>query len=113
MNISIQAQGFELTEALRAHTLRRLQFSLHWAQRVVKQFQVRLSDINGPKGGLDKRCHLQIQLSNDSDVSIQDTEGDLYVAIDRAIERGKQTITRRLDRKRARRNTLPTIGAKP
>jgi hypothetical protein len=27
----------------------------------------------------------------------------LYVAIDRAIERGKRTITRRLDRKRAQR----------
>lgn len=111
MNISIQAQGFELTEALRAHTLRRLQLSLHWAGRDVKQIQVRLSDINGPKGGLDKRCHLQFRLSDDSDVSIKDTEGDLYVAIDRAVERGKQTITRRRDRKLARRTTLPRIGA--
>ena len=103
MNIIIQAQGFELTEALRAHTLRRLQFSLHWAGRDVTQIQVRLADINGPKGGLDKRCHLQIRLSNDTDVSVEDTEDDLYVAIDRAIERSKRTITRRLERKRTQR----------
>ena len=103
MNITIQTQGFELTDALREHTLRRLRFSLHWAGRDVRQIQVRLSDINGPKGGFDKRCHLQIRLSNDSDVSIEDTEDDLYLAIDRAVERGKRTITRKLDRKRAQR----------
>ena len=109
MNIIIQAQGFELTEALRAHTLRRLQFSLHWAGRDVTQIQVRLADINGPKGGLDKRCHLQIRLSNDTDVSVEDTEDDLYVAIDRAIERSKRTITRRLERKRAQRVAYTSV----
>ena len=103
MNIVIQAQGFELTDALRAHTLRRLQFSLHSAGRDVTQIQVRLSDINGPKGGLDKRCHLLIRLSNDADLSIEDTEDDMYVAIDRAIERCKRTMTRLLERKRAQR----------
>lgn len=103
MNIIIQAQGFELTDALREHTLRRLRFSLHWAGRDVKQVEVRLSDINGPKGGLDKRCHLQFRLANATDVSIEDTEDDLYVAIDRAIERSKRSITRKLERKRAQR----------
>ena len=49
-------------------------------QRVV----MRLSDINGPRGGADKRCHLQVVLAGLPDVVVEDIEADLYVAIDRA-----------------------------
>lgn len=102
MNITIHAQGFELTEALRQHTMRRLDFSQRWA-RDVQQIQVRLSDINGPKGGSDKRCQVQISLANEGDVIIENTEDDLYVAIDLASARSKRTITKRLERRRPER----------
>lgn len=107
MNISIQAQGFELTEALRLHTLRRLDPSLHWV-REVQQIQIRLSDVNGPKGGPDKRCHIQILMAKKSNVIIEHVDDDLYVAIDRAIARSKHTLSKRLARQRPARAALAT-----
>lgn len=101
MNITIQAQGFELTEALRQHTMRRFD-SARWT-RDVQQIQVRLSDVNGPKGGADKRCQVQISLANESDVIIENIEDDLYLAIDRACARTKRTVTKRLERRRPER----------
>ena len=104
MRIDIQAIGFDLTEGLREHTERRLQFALNWASHDVRTVTVRLFDINGPRGGNDKRCRIQIPLAGLQDVVIEDTETDLYVAIDRATERTERTVTRRLERLREHRH---------
>ena len=90
MRIDIQARGFELSDGLREHTERRLQFALSWASHSVRTVTVRLSDVNGPRGGNDKCCSIQIPLVRAQDVVIEDTESDLYVAIDRAAERAER-----------------------
>ncbi|MFQ5488034.1 MAG: hypothetical protein ACE5ET_06285, partial [Gammaproteobacteria bacterium] len=61
---------------------------------------VRVSDINGPRGGADKCCQIQVILSHVPNVIIKDTETDLYVAIDRAADRAGRTVGRRLARQR-------------
>ncbi|MCF8151726.1 MAG: HPF/RaiA family ribosome-associated protein [Burkholderiaceae bacterium] len=100
MHIDIQASGFELSGGLREHTERRLQFALSWASQDLGKVAVRLSDINGPRGGSDKRCRIQIPLARKPDVVIEDTETDLYVAIDRAADRAERALARRLERMR-------------
>lgn len=104
MRIDIQSRGFDLTEGLREHTARRLQFALNWASHDVRTVSVRLFDINGPRGGNDKRCRIQIPISGGQDVVIEDTESDLYVAIDRAADRTERSLARRLQRLREHRH---------
>jgi len=70
---------------------------------------MRLSDINGPRGGLDKCCHLQVKLDRLQDVVIEDIEADLYIAIDRAANRAGRTVRRRLDRRRDRARNITSI----
>ncbi|MFW2371613.1 MAG: HPF/RaiA family ribosome-associated protein, partial [Gammaproteobacteria bacterium] len=84
MQIDIQALNFPLTDALREHIQRRLGFALSSRDDQILRVTVRLSDINGPRGGEDKCCHIQVMLAQSSDVVIEDTEIDLYTAIDRA-----------------------------
>ena len=100
MRIDIQARGFELTDGLRLHTERRLQFAIEWASDEVRTVKVRFSDINGPRGGHDKCCTIQIPIAGQRDVFVKDTEADLYVAIDRAANRIDRTLTRKLERVR-------------
>lgn len=104
MRIDIQSRGFDLTEGLREHTERRLQFALNWASHDVRSVSVRLFDINGPRGGNDKRCRIQIPISGGQDVVIEDTESDLHVAIDRAADRTERSLARRLQRLREHRH---------
>ncbi|MCM2288137.1 MAG: HPF/RaiA family ribosome-associated protein [Sulfuritalea sp.] len=104
MRIDIQARGFDLTEGLREHTVRRLQFALGWASYDVRTVTVRLFDINGPRGGEDKRCRIQVAFPGTPNVVIEDTEADLYVAIDRAADRAERAVTRRLERLREHRH---------
>jgi len=103
VNINIQARGFDLTEGLREHTRKRLQFALGWANHEVRSITVCLSDVNGPRGGNDKRCRIQIPLAGSRDVVIEDVDADLYVAINRAAERIERTMARRLERLRGHR----------
>ncbi len=100
MNIQIHAQDFNLTEGLREHVARRLAYALNHGLDSISKIVVRLSDVNGPRGGVDKRCGIEIRLKGSTAVAIEDTEADLYVAIDRAAERAGRTLDRRLARRR-------------
>ena len=110
MRIDIQAQGFELTEGLRNHTERRLQFALSWANHDVRTVNVRLSDINGPRGGDGKRCRIQIPIPHTQGIVIEEIEEDLYVAINRAADRTERTVARRLERLREHRHVRPNLS---
>ena len=76
MRIDIQTHGFDLTEGLRQHTERRLQFALSWANHDIRSVSVDLSDVNGARGGPGKRCRIQIPLPRVQPVVIEeDTSG--------------------------------------
>ena len=98
MQIEIQAHDFTLTEALEAYINRRFNFVLSSRYDQIKRIRVQLSDINGPRGGIDKRCCIQISIPRLKDIVIEDTESNLYIAIARATDRASRTINRRLAR---------------
>ena len=54
----------------------------------------------GPRGGVDKRCQIELTLAGQANIMIEDTETDLYFAIDRACDRAMRTLSRRLFRSR-------------
>ena len=101
MRPTIHANGFLLTEALRTFTEERIATALGWASQHMRKLAVSLSDINGPRGGIDKRCRIQVQLGAGRQVIIEDTEDDLYAAINRAAERADRAIVRQIQRKRS------------
>ncbi len=100
MQIDIQALHFDLTDAIQNHTEQRLQSTLNCCNEHIKKVVIRLSDINGPRGGEDKLCLLHIVLKELPDVIVEDIEADLYVAINRAIDRAGRTVVRKIERQR-------------
>jgi len=100
MQLDIQTNGFSLTDGIRDYTKHRMQFALNRNDRHVTKVKVRLADINGTRGGVDKRCQIDISLAGHNDIVIEDTETNLYIAIDRASDRCARTLCRRLERAR-------------
>lgn len=98
MRIDIRAQGFALTQSIQSHLQRRIEFALDRLRGQVRSVRVRLSDINGRRGGIDKRCQLQVQLADTRDVVVADVQRDLYVAMTRAVDRAAAAIVRRIGR---------------
>lgn len=108
MQIVTHTHGFAMTDVLNHHVRRRLHFAFDRIGDRIRRVVVRLSDINGPRGGADKHCQIQVHLDQLPEVVIEDTQSDLYAAVDRAAERAARTVTRRLSRERAhRRDGLP------
>lgn len=111
MEIDIRARGFGLTPGLRQRVLRRLQFAFGSTGHRLRRIVVWLADQNGPRGGEDKRCRVQVVVPGGTPVVIEDTESDLYVAIDRAIDRAGRTVSRRLSRQREDRRTRAVMAS--
>ena len=103
MKPNIQARGFILTESIRKYMELRLAYAVSFANDSIQRVTVHLSDINGPRGGDDKRCQLVFTLKGLPSVVIEDTESNLYVAIDRAVDRAGRTLARQLERKHEHR----------
>jgi ribosome-associated translation inhibitor RaiA len=106
MRIDIQASGFALTDSIQTHLQRRIEFALDRLRGGIRGVSVRLSDINGRRGGIDKRCQLKVQLANASDVVVVDVQRDLYVAMTRAVNRAAVAVVRRLARLQRARATV-------
>ncbi len=98
MQLDIQTRGFSLTESLRDYTEKRMKFALHRNDKHILRTCVWLADINGPRGGIDKRCQVELTMAGHSNIVIEDTQADLYFAIDRASERCMRTLARHLER---------------
>ena len=101
MKIDIETSNFPLTEALHTHAERRLRSAVTCCGERIRKVAMRLCDINGPRGGADKRCRLQVVLTGLPDVVVEDTQADLYVAIDRATDRAGRTLVRKIERQKA------------
>lgn len=118
MHMTIQTNGFQMTTALRAYTEQRLATALGWARHHMRRLAVSLSDINGPRGGVDKRCRIQVQLGGGREVIIDDVDANLYAAIDRAVDRADRAVVKKVERTRhfvrtrapAQQAQMATIG---
>lgn len=108
MQIEIHARDFVLTDGLREAVERRLRFALGRFDERPLRVSVRLSDINGPRGGEDKHCAIRVRVGGLPDIVVEDTEADLYAAVNRATERVARALRRKLQR--ARPSFEPRIG---
>jgi putative sigma-54 modulation protein len=104
MQIAIQTHGFPLTGALEKHVQDRLRFTFSRVADRVRRVRITLSDINGPRGGVDKRCLIEARLDGIPSVVIQDLQSDLYIAIDRAAGRAARSVMRKLALKTGKRH---------
>ena len=100
MKANIVVQGVESDASLRARIIRRLDFALKHCQGMLRGVVIRLADANGPRGGVDKVCSVQLSLPGQRPVIVTEKHAVLEHAIDRAIHRAAQSVTRRLARLR-------------
>lgn len=98
MQIEIRTQGIPVTAGMRVHVERKLAFALDRFRERVGRVTVRFGDVNGPKGGADKACRMDVTLTPGGTVRVADVDPDLYVAIDRAAHRVNRSVARRLER---------------
>jgi len=101
--LEVRALGFDLTPALYQHAVDHVAAKVAKYARVISAVIVRLRDVNGPKGGPDKRCTVEILIAGANPIIVEETEQDAYAAMDLAGERLGKLVGRVLDQRRSRR----------
>lgn len=90
----------ELTAALRTYVERRLRFALGRFGGRIARVTVRFWDVNGHRGGVDKRCRLDVTVRPLGKVVVEDTAAQFHAAVDRAAERAARAIRRAVEQER-------------
>jgi ribosome-associated translation inhibitor RaiA len=99
MRSIIIAKGVDVSQALREYISDRVEEALSRAHDSIHFITVRLSDLNGPnKGGIDKRCQIQLKLSGLPTVVVSEVSASINGAIDNALERAARVVERILSR---------------
>ena len=120
MQTRIHSQGFELTGAIRDRVERHIARNLNRYGDELLGIDVYLSDVNGPRGGDDKKAVLRASLRGLPPISISTEHKDLYVAISRSAKRMQRAVKRSLRKSRRieprrvlglRRLTLESAGS--
>jgi ribosome-associated translation inhibitor RaiA len=98
------AQLRELVESRARFVLRRL----GW---LVPRADVQLSDVNGPRGGVDKRCTVELRTDGAGTVVVTSVASDWRSALDQALNRAARFLLRLWRRiSGSRRQRQPALG---
>lgn len=100
MDLDIRFRGLRSSVALREHVSRLVFARLGRFGRNLTGVVVRIIDLNGPKGGLDKRCQITVRGPAFGATTLDVDDGNTYGAVESAIERVARAIARELERSR-------------
>jgi ribosome-associated translation inhibitor RaiA len=94
MEVQVLFESRNLEAALRDLAVRRTRFALRRLVGWQPRAQLKLSDINGPRGGNDKRCQVKIETDGAGTVIATSMARDWRAALDDALERAVRRLTR-------------------
>lgn len=103
----IRAIGVPLDHADRDYLRRKLGRKLGKFGIAIERVSVRIEDVNGPRGGADKRCEIKTVLSGLPSVVVTRVHHSLQAAMDGALERVGHAVGRALQRRRTRSMRRP------
>jgi ribosome-associated translation inhibitor RaiA len=100
MQTVIQSKDFALTYALKKFIQDHASKSMSSCRDHVKQINIRLNDINGPKGGEDKECCVEVKLANYAPIVVIKRSSDAYQSIRNALSRASRITLRKVGKRR-------------
>ena len=116
MYLAIRGRNASSAQSITDYCLRRVLLGLRRFGGRVGQVTVRLKDVNGPRGGIDKRCQLLVDVAEVGQLVFEVVHFDLSRAIDLAVDRAKRGVAREVRRLGRRRGMVrrgrdpPSIG---
>ena len=96
MKVRLAARGVHLSEDLKQYVRRRLRFNLGRFAGKINSVSLRLADVNGPRGGVDKCCDLRIDAGLRRHVIVRERRETIHAAVAFAALRAERAVRRQL-----------------
>ena len=93
MQVLFKSRHPQATE-LRDLTEHRVRFVLRRLGWLVPRAEVQMSDVNGPRGGIDKRCQVELKTNGAGSVVVASVANDWRTALDNALDRAARFLMR-------------------
>jgi putative sigma-54 modulation protein len=110
MNIDVKQYHMELQNSVIENIYNHIATDLKRFDHMIRRVCVQITDINGPRGGEDKSCRIQVYLKRASSVIIEDRGASLLAVVCRAVARVDMAMSRSADRLRGRRRSRSEKG---
>jgi ribosome-associated translation inhibitor RaiA len=98
----IRAEDAPLDAGDRAYLRRKLGTKLGKFARAIERVSVRVRDVNGPRGGVDKLCGIKVVLAGLPSVVVEERHASLQGAMDGALQRTERAVRRSVKRRSTR-----------
>jgi ribosome-associated translation inhibitor RaiA len=103
MQYDIRSHRMVFADALQSFARERLNAALRRFRRYVEGVTVYIRDVNGPRGGTDKRVRMIVRLRPSGSIVITEQESNVLAAIAGAARRAAHATKRQLRRRRSLR----------
>ena len=110
MRLEVRRRCVKVTEELRTYLKGRLRLALGRFARHIDLVRVYLRDVNGPRGGLGKKCRIVVELPPRGRVIVAGADTAISGAIARTARRAGFAVKRHVKRRRSRRR--PNVPAR-
>lgn len=98
-------------KSLKELSISKLRFSLRRLAQQVSHARIRFTDVNGPRGGVDKHAHIQIHLQERGSIIVGATASDWRSALDEALRRGMAKLVKTFKQtRRSKRQSVKTLA---
>ena len=112
MQVIFETRDTEAAQ-LRPLAVRRIRNALRRLNWLAPRVRVHLSDVNGPRGGIDKLCQVELITDSTGPVVITSMARDWLSALHSALARAAQALLHTWQRARkARRTPRPALAIK-
>lgn len=101
MALKIHASNVKLTDVLQDYINRHLQFALGRFGTRIRLVKVCIESLNSSKGGMDKRCTIEVSLVRLGKVTTEVTDTSIVKAVNRAADRIAHSVKTSCDRRQA------------
>ena len=114
MKIEVSGRKVDLEASVKTFAERRIRSGMGRFSNKIREVRVQISDVNGPKGGRDKECRVEVRLRTVGSITTKAVEVNLHAAIARAIERAGHAVSEWVKRSREFEHTpVRTISTAP
>jgi ribosome-associated translation inhibitor RaiA len=101
MKVDVRFHALESSAALRDYAVQRAHTHLDRFDHELTLVVVRIGDINGPRGSLDKRCRVTVHGRRIGSSTLDELRADPYAAVEVAIDRVAEAVARQIARARS------------
>ncbi|MCC6585503.1 MAG: hypothetical protein IT168_02185 [Bryobacterales bacterium] len=107
MELSVRPRSVDWNDELQHLVERSIAFAVDRYSSQIRHIAVYLTDVNGPRGGVDKLCQITADLKTGMPVLILEKGDDMAATFHRAVRRLSYRIGRTIQRPKTARTRRP------